>query len=149
MVHLMYFVKVFKLYDVIYFRYKKRGIHMFNSVNNPFNRRIESSTSSDKNGGQQKQQEQQQQEHQLLEENEGDEVKIGGRPILSEADITYLVKEYILKIKSEHEGDEKIAQKADKWLTKFNVQKFMKNNPNITISDFNMIMYSETDSIRN
>ena len=122
---------------------------MFNSVNNPFNRRIESSTSSDKNGGQQRQQEQKQPERNLLEEDESDEIKIGGRPILGEEDIIYLVQEYISKIKSEYEGNEKIVQKADKWLSRFDVKRFMRNNPDITISDFNMIMYSETESIRN
>lgn len=127
----------------------KEASDMFNSVNNPFNRRIESSTSSDTNGGQQRQQEQQQQERNLLEEEESDEVRIGGRPILSEEEITYFVKEYIAKIKLEYEGNEKVAQKADKWLARFNVKKFMKSNPDITISDLNMILYSETESIRN
>lgn len=121
---------------------------MFNSVNNPFNRRIESSTSSDTNGRQQRQQEQKQPERNLLDEEEQDEVKIGGRPIMSEDDIIYMVKEYIARIKSENEENLKIAEKADKWLAKFDVKKFMKQNPDITIADFNMIMYSETENIR-
>lgn len=121
---------------------------MFNSVNNPFNRRIESSTSSDTNGGQQRQQEQKQPERNLLDEDEQDEVKIGGRPIMSEDDIIYMTREYISRIKNENGDDEKLNQKADKWLERFDVKKFMKQNPNITISDFNMIMYSETESLR-
>lgn len=121
---------------------------MFNSVNNPFNRRIESSTSSDTNGRQQRQQEHKQPERNLLDEDEQDEVKIGGRPIMSEDDIIYMTREYISRIKNENGDDEKLNQKADKWLERFDVKKFMKQNPNITISDFNMIMYSETESLR-
>lgn len=121
---------------------------MFNSVNNPFNRRIESSTSSDNSSKQQHQQEQKQPERNLLDEEEQDEVKIGGRPILTEDDILYLVKDYIEKLKAEHPEDENYSKKADKWLLKFDVKKFMKQNPNITISDFNMIMFSETDTLR-
>ena len=122
---------------------------MFNSVNNPFgNRRIESSTSSDNNSRQQRQQEQKQPEHNLLDDTEQDEIQLECRPILTEDDIIYLVKEYITKLKSERLDDDKYAQKADKWLEKFDVKKFMKNNPDITISDFNMIMFMETDSLR-
>ena len=145
----MYFSKVLRKNDVTLTGYNKEASNMFNSVNNPFNRRIESSTSSDKNGGQQRHQEQPQQERNLLDEEESDEIKIGGRPILSEDDIVYLVRDYIEKIKSEYEGNEKVTQKADKWLARFDVKKFMRSNPDITISDFNMIMFSETESIRN
>ena len=120
---------------------------MFNSVNNPFNRRIESSTSSDTNGQNQRQQEQKQQERHLLEEEEPDQLNLG-RPIMTEDDIIYMVKDYINKLKNEKDGDEKFAQKADKWLSKFDVKKFMKRNPNITISDFHMIMFMETESLR-
>lgn len=119
---------------------------MINSVNNPFNRQIESSTSSG-DGNQRKQREQEQKERKLLEEEEQDEVKIGGRPVLSEDEIKYMVNEYIRKIKSEHENEPKVIEKADKYLEKFNIQKFMKNNPNITAPDFYMIMYSETEYI--
>ena len=121
---------------------------MFNSVNNPFNRRIESSTSSDTNSRQQKQQEQKQSERKLLDEENPDEVKIGGQPVLTEEDIIYWVKEYISKLKSEKPDDEKFIQRADKWLEKFDVKKFMKRNPNITISDFHMVMFMETETLR-
>ena len=122
---------------------------MFNSVNNPFsNRRIESSTSSDTNGGQHRQQEQKQPERNLLNEEEQDELQFQTIKVLTEDDIIYLVKEYINKQKSEHADDEKFIQKADKWLSKFDVKKFMKRNPNITISDFNMVMFMETDFLR-
>ena len=120
---------------------------MFNSVNNPFNRRIESSTSSDTNSRQQKQQEQKQSERKLLDEENSDEVKIGGQPVLTEEDIIYWVKEYISKLKSEKPDDEKFIQRADKWLEKFDVKKFMKRNPNITISDFHMVMFMETETL--
>lgn len=119
---------------------------MFNSVNNPFNRQIESSTSSG-DGNKQKQREQEKKEKKLLEEEEKDEVKIGGRPILSEDDIKYMVNEYIRKIKTEHENEPKVIEKADKYLGKFNIQKFMKSNPNLTAPDFYMIMFAETEHI--
>ncbi len=116
---------------------------MFNSVNNPFdNRRITSSTSSDGNKHHEQQQPQNQEKN-LLDEEEQDEVKIGGMPILTEDEILFLVKEYIQKLKDEHIGEEKVIKKLDKYLEKFNVQKFMKQNPNITVKDFYMIMFNE------
>ena len=120
---------------------------MFNSVNNPFGRRIESSTSSDTNGRREKGQEQPEKERKLLEEEEQDEVRIGGLPLLTEDDVVYMVRQYIANIKAEHEDNEKIQQKADKWLEKFDVKKFMKRNPTLTSADFYMIMFSETESI--
>ena len=120
---------------------------MFNSVNNPFNRRIESSTSSDANGGQQQRQEQKQPEKRLIDEEEQDEVLLGGRPIMTEDDIVFMVKDYISRIKNESGNDENVCHKADKWLEKFDIKKFMKSNPNITISDFNMIMFMETENL--
>lgn len=120
---------------------------MFNSVNNPFGRRIESSTSSDTNSNKQKGQGHQEKERKLLEENEQDEVRIGGLPLLTEDDVIFMVKQYISNIKAEHEGDEKIQKKADKWLEKFDVKKFMKKNPTLTSADFYMVMFMETDSI--
>lgn len=120
---------------------------MFNSVNNPFGRRIESSTSSDTNGRQERHQEQPEKERKLLDEEEQDEVRIGGLPLLTEDDIIFMVKQYIANIKAEHEGNEKVQKKADKWLEKFDVKKFMKKNPTLTSSDFYMVMFMETDSI--
>lgn len=119
---------------------------MFNSVNNPFGRKIESSTSSDQ-GKKEHQQEKKEPEKKYLEQEEQDEVRIGGLPLLTEDDIKYLVNNYISNLKSEHSENEKICQKLDKYLSKFDVQKFMKRNPNITSSDFYMIMYNETEGI--
>ncbi len=119
---------------------------MFNSVNNPFNRAIESSTSSD-SGKKQKEQQQEKKEKRFLDEDEPDEVKIGGRPILTEDEIRYMVSDYIQKIKQEHENEPKVIEKADKFLAKFDIKKFMKRNPNMTAPDFYMVMYSETESI--
>ncbi len=119
---------------------------MFNSVNNPFNRAIESSTSSD-SGKKQKEQQQEKKEKRFLDEDEPDEVKIGGRPILTEDEIRYMVNDYIQKIKQEHENEPKVIEKADKFLAKFDIKKFMKRNPNMTAPDFYMVMYSETESI--
>ena len=120
---------------------------MFNAVNNPFGRRIESSTSSDTNGHQEHKQEQQPKERKLLEEEEQDEVRIGGLPLLTEDDIIYMVKNYINNIKNEHADDEKVLKKADKWLEKFDVKKFMKKNPNMTSPDFYMVMFNETEGL--
>lgn len=117
---------------------------MFNSVNNPFGRKIESSTSSDSNR-QHREQQQEQKEKKFLEQEEPDEVKIGGRPDLTEDEIKYMVQDYINKIKDEHLNEPKVIEKADKFLAKFDVKKFMKQNPNLTVPDFYMVMYSETE----
>lgn len=119
---------------------------MFNSVNNPFARKIESSTSSDSNSHQREQREEKK-EKKFLEQEEPDEVKIGGRPILTEDEINYMVKDYIKKIKDEHENEPKVLEKADKFLEKFDIQKFMKRNPNLTAPDFYMVMFAETEYI--
>lgn len=119
---------------------------MFNSVNNPFGRKIESSTSSDSNN-QHRQQQNEEKEKKFLEQEEPDEVKIGGRPILTEDEIKYMVNDYIKKIKDEHENEEKVLEKADKFLSKFDIKKFMKRNPNLTAPDFYMVMFSETEYI--
>jgi hypothetical protein len=119
---------------------------MFNSVGNPFNKKIESSTSSDKNK-QQKEQEKKEQERRLLDEDEPDEVRLGGMPLLTEDDIKYLVKNYVDKLKDEHAEREKVVQKLANYLAKFDVQKFMKRNPNLTISDFYMVMFNEVEGI--
>ena len=120
---------------------------MFNSVNNPFgNRAISSSTSSDSNGKRQKEQPKEELKK-YLEEEEADEVKIGGLPILTEDDIIYMTKSYINKLKDENSTREKVVKKLDKYLDNFDVKKFMKKNPNLTSSDFYMIMYNETEGI--
>ena len=119
---------------------------MFNSVNNPFNRPIESSTSSDKNK-QQNQQNQKEKEKKYLEQEEQDEVRLGGMPILEEDEIVSMVRGYIANLKRENEQKEKVVKKLDKYLEKFDVKKFMKKNPNLTSSDFYMVMYNETEGL--
>lgn len=119
---------------------------MFNSVNNPFNRKIESSTSSDSNKHQQKE-EKKEKERKLLEQEEKDEVRLGGMPILTEDEVKEMAYSYIGKLKSEHSDREKVVEKLDKYLTKFDVQKFMKKNPNMTSPDFYMVMFNETEGI--
>ena len=118
---------------------------MFNFVNrNPFEKKIESAVSTGQENEQRRQQQKDEEETNYLEEDDSDEVSISPQGTLSEDDIKYLVNEYISRLKSEHEGEDKIIQKLDKFLSKFDVKKFMKNNPNMTYSDFNMIMFNET-----
>ena len=119
---------------------------MFNSVNNPFNKKIESSTSSDSNKHQQPR-EQKKEEKKYLEQEEQDEVKIGGLPLLTEEEVLMMTKSYINNLKSEHEDNPKIINKLDKYLEKFDVQKFMKKNPNMTSPDFYMVIYNETEGL--
>ena len=38
-------------------------------------------------------------------------------------------------------------ENIDKYIEKFDVQKFMKRNPNMTSADFYMIMYNETEGL--
>lgn len=119
---------------------------MFNSINNPFNKKIESSTSSDKNK-QQNQREQKKEEKKYLEQEEQDEVKIGGLPLLTEDEVLMMTKSYINNLKSEHENNPKVIEKLDKYLEKFDVKKFMKKNPSMTSPDFYMVMYNETEGL--
>lgn len=123
---------------------------MFNFVNgNPFNKKIESAVSTGQENKRQNQQHQNDDEHNYLEDDDNDEVTIAQRPILTEEDVIYLTNEYISKLKSEHLDNPKIIQKLDKFMAKFDVKKFMKQNPNMTASDFNMIMYNETSRFVN
>lgn len=117
---------------------------MFNSVNNPFGQRIESAISTGQEKRQHQQNQQQNEEKKYLENDDKDEVKIGGLPILTEDEILSMTQMYIEKLKSENENNEKVLKKLDKYLEKFNVKKFMKQNPNMTSSDFHMVMFNET-----
>lgn len=120
---------------------------MFNNVNNPFgNRTVSSSTSSDSNGKRQKE-DPKKELKKYLDEDEPDEVRIGGQPILTEDEILAMTKSYIEKLKSEHESNEKVIKKLDKYLDNFDVKKFMKKNPNMTSPDFYMVMYNETEGL--
>ena len=104
---------------------------MFNNVNNPFgNRAISSSTSSDSNGRRQKE-DPKEELKKYIDEDEPDEVLIGGQPILTEEEVLAMTRQYIAKLKSEHEDNEKVQKKLDKYLENFDVKKFMKKNPNI------------------
>lgn len=117
---------------------------MFNSVNNPFGKRIESAISTGQDKQQQRQEQQQDEEKRYLDNDDKDEVQIGQLPILSEDDIIFLTKNYIENLKAQNDNNEKAIQKLDKFLEKFDVKKFMKQNPNMTNADFNMVMYNET-----
>lgn len=119
---------------------------MFNSINNPFNRAISSSTSSD-SGGKRQKEDPKKELKKYLEEEEPDEVRLGGMPILTEDEIKAMVNSYISKLKSENEDRQKVVEKLDKYLEKFDLEKFMKRNPNLTSPDFYMVMYNETEGI--
>lgn len=122
---------------------------MFNFVNgNPFNQKIESAVSTGQENKRQQQQ-QEEKERKLLDEEDNDEVSISQRPELTEDDVLYLLNEYISKRKTEHENEPKIIEKLDKYKDKFDVKKFMKRNPHMTVSDFNMIMFNELSGILN
>lgn len=122
-------------------------VNMFNNVNNPFgNRTVSSSTSSDSNGKRQKE-DPKKELKKYLEEDEPDEVRLGGQPVLTEDEVLAMTKGYIAKLKDEHEGNEKVIKKLDKYLDNFDVKKFMKKNPNMTSPDFYMVMYNETEGL--
>lgn len=122
---------------------------MFNSVGNPFGQRIESAISTGQEKRQHQQNQQQNDEKKYLENDDKDEVKIGGLPILTEDEIQMLTEGYISKLKSENEGNEKVIAKLDKFLQKFDAKKFMKKNPNMTSADFHMVMFNETAGLLN
>ena len=81
------------------------------------------------------------------DEDEPDEVLIGGQPILTEDEVLAMTKQYIAKLKNEHENNEKVQKKLDKYLENFDVKKFMKKNPNMTSPDFYMVMFNETEGL--
>ena len=122
---------------------------MFNFVNNPFGQRIESAKSTGQDKQQKGQEQQKDEEKRYLENDEKDEVKLGGLPILTEDEVLSMTKSYIERLKSENDTREKVIQKLDKFLAKFDVKKFMKQNPNMTSADFHMIMYNETADLVN
>lgn len=120
---------------------------MFNSVNNPFGQKIESAISTGQNKKQHQQEQKQEEEKRYLENDDKDEVSLSPLPELSEDDIIYLTNNYIAKLKSENEANPKTVEKLDKFLAKFDVKKFMKRNPNMTSSDFYMVMYNEVSGL--
>ena len=140
-------MKKLKFFHKIPLWIKNEALNMFNSVNNPFgNRAISSSTSSDSNGRRQKE-DPKEELKKYIDEDEPDEVLIGGQPILTEDEVLSMTRQYISKLKSEHEDNEKIQKKLDKYLDNFDVKKFMKKNPNMTSPDFYMIMFNETEGL--
>lgn len=119
---------------------------MFNNVNNPFTRTVSSSTSSD--GHERRQKEDQKEElKKYIDEDEPDEVKIGGLPILTEDEVLSMTHQYINKLIDEHSENEKTVKKLNNYLDKFDVKKFMKKNPNMTSPDFYMVMFNETEGL--
>lgn len=123
---------------------------MFNYVNgNPFNQKIESALSAGKENKKQQEHQKDEEDRRLLDDDDKDEVSISQRPELTEDDVLYLLNEYISKRKAEHENEPKIIEKLDKYKSKFDVKKFMKSNPHLTVSDFNMIMFNELSGILN
>lgn len=122
---------------------------MFNSVNNPFGQRIESAISTGQEKQHHQQEQQKDEEKRYLENDDKDEVQIGKLPTLTEDDVLYLTQNYIARLKDENQDKPKIIEKLDKYLAKFDVKKFMKQNPNMTGADFHMIMYNETANIVN
>ncbi len=122
---------------------------MFNSVNNPFGQRIESAISTGQEKRHNQQEQQKNEEKKYLENDDKDEVQIGGLPVLTEEEILMLTQNYIAKLKNENEGKTKVIEKLDKFLAKFDVKKFMKQNPNMTSADFHMVMFNETANLLN
>lgn len=130
------------------FNYKDKI--MFNFVNgNPFNQKIKSAVSTGQENKRQQQQQKDEEERHLLNEEDNDEVSISNRPELTADDIIYLLNEYISKRETEHENNPKILEKLNKYKSKFDVDKFMKRNPHLTVSDFNMIMFNELSGMLN
>ena len=66
---------------------------------------------------------------------------------MSEDEVLAMTKHYIAKLKNEHENNEKVQKKLDKYLENFDVKKFMKKNPNMTSPDFYMVMFNETEGL--
>ena len=66
---------------------------------------------------------------------------------MTEDEVLAMTQQYIAKLKNEHENNEKVLKKLDKYLENFDVKKFMKKNPNMTSPDFYMVMYNETESL--
>ncbi len=120
---------------------------MFNNVNNPFAQRAVSSSTSSDSGGKRQKEDPKKELKKYIDEEEPDEVLIGGQPILTEDEVLAMTRSYIANLKNEHSDNEKILKKLDNYLEKFDVKKFMKKNPNMTSPDFYMVMYNETEGL--
>lgn len=123
---------------------------MFSFINNFLaqveQQAIEMGASTDSDG-RRKEQQQKKQEKKWLEQVETDEVKIGGRPLLTEAEVQVMAELYIDKLKIANQDRPKVVAKLDKYIEKFNVKKFMKDNPDLTHPDFYMVIFNETDKL--
>ena len=123
---------------------------MFSFINNFLaqveQQAIEMGASTDSDG-QRKEQQQKKQEKKWLEQVEADEVKIGGRPLLTEAEVQVMAELYIDKLKIANQDRPKVVAKLDKYIEKFNVKKFMRDNPDLTHPDFYMVIFNETDKL--
>jgi hypothetical protein len=115
-------------------------------MRNAEQQKIENSASSDE-GKHNKDEQEKKKEKKYLEE--ADEVKIGGKPELTEEEVYSMAVDYINKLKRSNSDSEKILKKLDKYINEFNVKKFMKNNPHMTPPDFYMVMFNETDRLVN
>ena len=122
---------------------------MFSFINNFLTQveqqAIEMGGSGDSDG--QKKEQQQKKETKLLEKKEADEVKIGGRPMLTEEEVQLMAELYIDKLKIANQDRPKVVANLDKYIEKFNVKKFMKDNPDLTHPDFYMVIFNETDRL--
>ena len=122
---------------------------MFSFINNFLTQveqqAIEMGGSGDSDG--QRKEQQQKKETKLLERKEADEVKIGGRPMLTEEEVQLMAELYIDKLKIANQDRPKVVAKLDKYIEKFNVKKFMKDNPDLTHPDFYMVIFNETDRL--
>ncbi|MCR5266273.1 MAG: hypothetical protein K6E29_06740 [Cyanobacteria bacterium RUI128] len=126
---------------------------MFNFLNNFFfsaeQHNVESSNQSDDGNHQKEREQKKKEEKKYLEREEADEVRIGGRPELTEDEIMAMTIDYINKLKSANADREKVVAKLDKFLENFDIKRFIKNNPHMTHPDFYMVIFNETDSIVN
>jgi len=125
---------------------------MFSFINNFLSKveqqAVEMGASTDSDG-QKKEQQQKKEEKKYLEQVEPDEVKIGGRPMLTEEEVQLMAEHYIDRLKIANQDRPKIVAKLDKYIEKFNVKRFMKDNPNLTHPDFYMVIFNETDPLVN
>ena len=122
---------------------------MFSFINNFLakveQQAVEMGGSSDSNG--QKKEQEKKKEKKWLEQVEPDEVKIGGRPMLTEEEVQLMAELYVDKLKIANQDRPKVVAKLDKYIERFNVKKFMRDNPDLTHPDFYMVIFNETDKL--
>lgn len=125
---------------------------MFSFINN-FMSKVEQQTvemgASTDSDGHKKDDQQKKEEKKYLEKEEADEVKIGGRPLLTEDEVQLMAEQYVDRLKVANQDRPKVVAKLDKYIEKFNVKRFMKDNPDLTYPDFYMVIFNETDRLVN